>query len=84
MRPTITVAISLLLAFFSATLTYSAPIPLRGKFSSAAMFLQITPTPQQNDVSEIGSTDGIVILGGVIAFIIVLPILLRRKSWTQD
>ena len=83
-RSSIAVALSLLLAFFSAALTYSAPLPLQGNFSSAGNFLQITPTPQQKDASEIGSTDGIVILGGVIAFIIVLPIMLRRKSWMHD
>ena len=36
---------------------------------------------QLEDRSEIGSTDEIVIMGGVISFIIVVPILMTRKSW---
>jgi hypothetical protein len=83
-RSTIAIGISLIFAALSAALTYSAPVPMQGNFSSAAFFSQTTPTPQQEDASEIGSTDEIVIMGGVIAFIIIVPILLRRKSWTQS
>lgn len=50
---------------------------------AAAFFLQTTPTPQPKDLSKIGSTDGIVAMGFLIAFIIIIPILLRRKSWMQ-
>jgi len=32
-------------------------------------------------VSEIGSTDGIIILGGVIVLIVIVPIVLYRKAW---
>ena len=83
-RSTIAITLSLVLAALSAALTYSAPLPMRGNFSPAALFLQTTPTPKQEDASEIGSTDEIVIMGGVIAFIIIAPILLRRKSWMQS
>jgi uncharacterized membrane protein len=82
-RSSIAITLSLLLALFSAALTYSAPISLQGNFPAAG-FLQTTPTPQQSGSSEIGSTDGIVILGGVITFIIILPIILRRKAWMQE
>lgn len=83
-RTTIAVTLSLVLAAISAALTYSAPVPIQGNFSSGASFYQTTPTPPQEGTSEIGSTNEIVIMGGVIVLIIVTPILLRRKSWKQS
>ena len=48
--------------------------------------MQITPTPdiQQEDNSEVGSTDEIVIMGGVIAVIVLLPLLIQRKAWMKE
>ncbi|MFN8462424.1 MAG: hypothetical protein U0X93_11735 [Anaerolineales bacterium] len=43
--------------------------------------VQTTSTPQLEDQSEIGSTDGIVVMGGVIALIIFIPIAARYKNW---
>ena len=84
-RPIITVVIGLLLALFSAALTYSTPPAMDGTFGTAAFFvMQPTSTPQQKDLSEIGSTDGIVVMGFVIALIVVVPILLRMKSWMES
>ena len=83
-RSTIAITLSLVLAAISAALTYSAPLPIHGNFSSGESFYQITPTPQSEDASEIGSTNEIVVMGGVIVLIIVIPILLRRKSWQQS
>jgi len=52
--------------------------------ANTALFLQATPTPPvEEDQSEVGSTDGIVAMGGVIAVIILLPLLLQRKAWMQ-
>ena len=48
-----------------------------------ALYIQATDTPQTQGLSEIGSTDGIVVLGFLIVLIIIVPILLNRKSWTQ-
>jgi hypothetical protein len=83
-RSTIAMVLSLVLAALSAALTPSAPIPVPENLSSAAFLLQATPTDEQVDTSEIGSTDGIVIMGGVIALIIIAPIFLRRKAWQQS
>ena len=77
------IGIGLVLALFSAALIYPTQPALQGNLSSAAFFLQPTTTPQPEDVSEIGSTDGIVIMGGVIVMIVIVPILLRRKHWMQ-
>ncbi len=83
-RSTIAITLSLVLAAISAALTYSAPLPIHGNFSSGESFYQTTPTPEQEGTSEIGSTNEIVLMGGVIALIIITPILLRRKSWKQS
>lgn len=77
-RPLITLGTGLILALFSAAL----PAADRA-FGAAAVFMQATSTPPQKDLSEIGSTDGIVIMGVVIALIIILPIVLRRKEWME-
>jgi hypothetical protein len=83
-RPIITLGLGLLLALFTSALTYSTPPAREGNFGATVFFMaQPTSTPQQKDLSEIGSTDGIVIMGIVIAFIVVVPILLRRKAWME-
>lgn len=40
---------------------------------------QETPTPPAQDGSEIGSTDGILIMGVVIILIVTFPLILRKK-----
>ena len=79
-RSTLVLGISLILAFLSASLTYITPAMQLG-FPSAAFFQEPTSTPQAEDVSEIGSTDGIIVLGGVIVLIVIVPIFLYRRSW---
>lgn len=83
MRPIITIGLGLVLAFSSAAISSSRPPTLQGNPGAAAFFLQTTPTPQPKDLSKIGSTDGIAAMGVIIALIIIIPILLRRKSWMQ-
>jgi hypothetical protein len=82
-RPIITVGLGLVLALFSAALMYSAPPNVQRGLAAAEFFLQPTTTPEPEDLSEIGSTDGIVVMGLLIALIIVIPILVRRKSWME-
>jgi hypothetical protein len=85
MRPIITVGLGSLLALFSAAINYSTPPAMENAFGAAAfLVLQPTSTPKPKDLSEIGSTDGIVVMGILIALIIVIPILLRRKSWMES
>ncbi len=80
-RPAIVIVIGLALAFSSAALTYATQPAGRDNLLPAAFFLQTTPTPEQVDRSEVGSTDGIAVMGFVIVAIVILPILLRRKAW---
>jgi hypothetical protein len=83
-RPIITLGLGCLLALFGAALTYSTPPALKGDFGAPAFLIsQPTSTPKPKDLSEIGSTDGIVLMGVPIALIIVVPIVLRRRSWLE-
>jgi len=48
--------------------------------SAASLPLQnLTPTPIAGDHSEVGSTDGIVIMGVVLVIVVTVPLLFRRK-----
>jgi len=80
-RPALVLGICLSLAFLSVALTYPFQPAMQGSLSETAFFLQPTTTPQPEDVSEIGSTDGIVAMMGIIVLIVIVPILLRRKHW---
>jgi hypothetical protein len=80
-RPLLTIGLSLILALLSAALTYSVPPSTPGAENTAAFLLQATPPPE--DLSEIGSTDGIIVMGFVIVLIVIIPILLQRKSWME-
>jgi hypothetical protein len=81
MRPIITIGLGLVLALSSAALSSSRPPAAYQNAGVAAFFFQTTPTPQPKDLSKIGSTDAIAVMGIIIALIIIIPILLRRKSW---
>ncbi len=79
-RPAIIVGLSFVLALISAAITCSAQAELPN-LSGATVSLQTTPTPVTKDKSEVGSTDEIVIMGGVIVLIIFAPIFISRKRW---
>ena len=80
--PLITIGLSLLLALCSAALTYSGPSDAqRMSSSTGALYTQAPPTPAQQDKSVVGSTDQIVVMSAVITGIILVPILMSRKSW---
>ena len=83
-RPVLILGISLIIALSAAAITYTAKIASNGNSTAATLLLQDTPTPQvKEDRSEVGSTDLIVIMGGVITFIVLVPVLAQRKAWTQ-
>ncbi len=83
MRPVLTIGIGLLLALLSAALTYYGPPTTPGGLAAAAFFVQPTKTPQPKDLSVVGSTDWITVMAFALALIIIIPILLRRKSWME-
>lgn len=42
--------------------------------------MQITPTLLPQGVSEVGSTDGILLMGFIIVLIVIVPVLFHRKK----
>ncbi len=79
------IGLSLMLAFVIAGMTYSPQFSSPANTTGAYTFFQTTstPLPQEEDHSEVGSTDGIVLMGGVIALIIILPIMAKYKAWAK-
>lgn len=78
MKKTFTLTVSIL--FFTLLILglmlsgfNQAPASAQGVYS-----LQTTPTPP-TDVSVIGSTDGILIMGIVIVLIVTVPLLFRKR-----
>lgn len=54
------------------------------QYAGAALLQQSTATPEtQADRSEIGSTDYITLASFIIVAIIIIPLVIKRKSWTQ-
>jgi hypothetical protein len=80
-RPALMLGICLSLALLSTALTYSFQPALQGSLTATLSPPQPTTTLQPPGASEIGSTDGIVAMVGIIVLIVILPILLRRKDW---
>ncbi len=87
LRSLLILAVSLFLvilstAFIDPTTTQPSTF---SNYSGAAITYQTTSTPETTgDRSEVGSTDGITIASFIIVAIIIIPIMLKRKSWTQD
>jgi hypothetical protein len=85
-HPSIILIASLFLVLFSVAFSRSIsaqPAALTGN-TGAALFFQTTATPEsQEDRSEIGSTDGITLMSFAIVAIIIIPILLQKKHWSQ-
>jgi hypothetical protein len=71
----------ILLVFVFAGINFNHPTSAAAQNLRAASFSQqmTTPTPPVESISEVGSTDGIVIMGVVLVFIVTLPLLFRRK-----
>ncbi len=82
-RPAIMIVLSLALALFGAALSYKAQASPLPNLSGATLLFQTTPTPQAQDNSKAGSTDQIIIMGGVIVLIIFAPIFFNRRAWRQ-
>ena len=84
-RPAIIFVLSIFLALSCTMIAFSTRPPIPKDSTGATLMMQITPTPNlEEDNSEVGSTDGIVIMGGVIAVIVLLPLLLQRKAWMKE
>ena len=83
-RPVIIAVLSIFLLMSCAVIAFSTKTPEINNTTGAAFFLQTTPTPIiEEDQSEVGSTDEIVVMGAMIVTIVLIPILLQRKAWTR-
>lgn len=78
-RSVVVVVIGLLMAVTSAAISGSG---IHSQ-SAGSLNLQATVTPVVKSVSEIGSTDWITLVSVVIVLIILVPILILRKSWSK-
>ena len=78
------VGMCLSLALLSGAITSPTQPARQGEATVTPVSTQVTTTPQPEGVSEIGSTDGIVAMGGIIVLIVLTPILLRRKQWIRS
>ena len=81
LRQSALTGIGLLLAIVSAAL--SQPVFTASSLSANAAFaVKVTATSPVEQTSQIGSTDGIMLMSVIIVLIILIPILLRRKTWS--
>lgn len=85
LRPVALLGIGLMMAALSAVFSTASPGMGADNLAAAAQLLQTTsPTPAPAEaVSTVGTTDGIVLMGIVIVLIVIIPILLRRKTWAK-
>ena len=78
------IGILFVLALATAFMTVAFHQPASAAQDVSMLIMQaqvtITPTPLPQDISEIGSTDGILLMVFVIAFISVLPMIFRKKK----
>jgi hypothetical protein len=84
-RPAIAATLTVFLALSCAMIAFSTKPPIPNNPNGAALFVETTATPPVKvDRSVAGSTDGIILMGGVIVLIVLIPIILQRKAWTKE
>jgi hypothetical protein len=69
------------LVFVLASTNFGQPEAAAKNLGAASLSMQV-PTPVSNgeDLSEVGSTDGIVIMGFALTAIVTLPLLFHQKK----
>ncbi|CAG0997395.1 hypothetical protein ANAEL_02691 [Anaerolineales bacterium] len=69
------------LVFVLASTNFGQPRASAQNLGEASLSMQIpTPTQSGEDLSEVGSTDGIVVMGFVLVAIVTLPLLFHIKG----
>lgn len=77
------VALVLIVLVFAlvAAANFDHPTVSAKNLSAASLSMKVsTPTPPAGDRSEVGSTDGIVIMGFVLVIVVILPVLFHMKK----
>jgi len=76
--------IFIMLVFVFASVGFNQPQAAAQNLGAASLRQQIaTPIPDGEDHSEVGSTDGIVIMGFVLVAIVTLPVLFHKRGKKQ-
>ena len=70
-----------IIAFTSLALNRTAPLVQEGTATPTALADTINAKAEARD--EVGSTDGIMLMAIVIVMIVIIPILIRRKAWSN-
>jgi hypothetical protein len=79
LRTALLLVIGLLLASLGALFGSAAD----HRAGAAVLRQGLTPTPGPRLTSQAGSTDWIVLMGVVVVLIVILPIILRRRTWAR-
>jgi hypothetical protein len=72
--------ITTLLVFALAFGSFNQPAASGAGIHAVSAQAQVTATPLPDQTSEIGSTDGILLMGIVITLIVTLPLVFRKKK----
>lgn len=75
----VTVLLLSILTMVLVLINFNPPVAF-AKDTVTMALQQATPTPQAADISEIGSTDGILIMGIVIVLIVILPLIVQKRK----
>jgi hypothetical protein len=77
----ITLTFIVLVFALVAVANFDYPTVSPKNLSTVSLSMQIsTPDQPADNVSEVGSTDGIVIMGFVLVIIVIVPVLFRKKK----
>jgi hypothetical protein len=77
----ITLTFIVLVFALVAVANFDYPTVSPKNLSTVSLSMQIsTPDQPADNVSEVGSTDGIVIMGFVLVIIVIMPVLFRKKK----
>jgi hypothetical protein len=69
------------LVFVLASINFGQPEAAAKNLGTTSLSAQVpTPTQSGEDLSQVGSTDGIVVMGFVLVAIVTLPLLFHRKG----
>jgi hypothetical protein len=71
------------IAILLSSLALTRPLQLVQDATAAPTALTTAVTATAEARSDAGSTDGIMLMGVVIMLIVIIPILLRRQSWSN-
>jgi hypothetical protein len=70
----------ILLVLVFVTINFMVHFEPSQNLGGVSILKQTTPTPIPSDHTEIGSTDGILVMGAIIVLIAMVPVILIRST----